>query len=907
MDPMRNIVGCIVAVFAISLSFGAFAAAEDAYLWLDASAAETITTNTSGQVTAWASRSTSGLAATAYTAGGVTAGPSVAVGALAKMNVIDFGSVKSGRDLQIPATSNIRAVFMVAAIDDSEDAFILGGDESFSGTARYHFHRDASYLGHSSNFGYLHDSNSAAALRNGQIRRNRVATAYNTAVGTGYGLITLIPTGGVCASRLCQDRDISGRTGGKRIAELIIFTEPITDAQRDAVEAYLMNKWFIEVPTPTGSLGFDSGKGASKVLGGSALTGMADWDDHLTPAYTRVRGNAADYALGVNYVSTASKVAPYAAVPSGMSDSRSWSVHASMKLAEVTDGVLFGISGATWDNKPYLGVEYCGHDRVRVVYGTTKGAANKKELIAPMAVPDATTAYHSYLLTFDATATSGRYALYIDGVKAGDSGSAARLTGYVVDWAVGNYYGGAEEVGSAVFHEALADDFAIWKDTCLYASQAKGLAGKLPVWAAKYAAAVEGDADFLDLPWSPALPVGTTTFTGSEFVLTNASAAGVTKVTFAEPTAVDKLTVLSAEDCETEFCAFSNLTVPAIDFSRAFGGVGFRVPADWEVTDPLKEYLRNNEIAISFNGTGENGVTFDYGLDNTASTKGHYVFDGGRHAFTYGVGSPDLAFSTTGALENPSLLVKDATTLDYTVKDMNGWCGGLKVTSVVRAETGATLNILQSGQKTVFMNGRLVLEPGSTTTFDINEGAYGLCVYGGVPSDPTLAQIYVPAAEGPANGVAKLTQIGAKPLDIRRSTDGAGGTGGAAITVEADGALEIASPVMGDQPLTKYGAGTVDFLDTITNYTGVLTVAEGTVVLRMTRGLTIGGAGRVHITLTPEEEASKASITIFTPAEGSTVTIGRILDSSGADVTSQYTISGNTIRRKTNGLMLFTK
>jgi len=212
---------------------------EKAYLWLDASESSTITLD-GGKVTRWTTRSNSEKYAESYTEskGYITQGPTVSTGALASKNVLDFGNCGSGRDLQFTQTSNIRAVFMVADIDDSSNAFILGDKD------QYHFHRGSG----SSNVPFF-SSNASDYLENGVIRRNQQVKTKDNAIGTGYGLITLIPTGGVQANRICYDRNVNERRdGGKRVAELIILTTPITTAQRDEIEQYLMDKWF---PKPT--------------------------------------------------------------------------------------------------------------------------------------------------------------------------------------------------------------------------------------------------------------------------------------------------------------------------------------------------------------------------------------------------------------------------------------------------------------------------------------------------------------------------------------------------------------------------------------------------------------------------------------------------------------------------------
>jgi len=572
MNATKVIRAFASVAFSMGLASSAFAGApsvlDKAYLWLDASADDTIVTNATGNVTNWRTRSASGKSATAYNAGGANAGPTL-TRAFVGSNIVDFGTVGSGKDLKFDATSNVRAVFMVADVYSSANVFILGDETQF------HFHRHHE----APNLRFFHDTNSSAALRNGQIRRNGVSVG-NAVLPMGYGLITLIPTAGVSASRICQDRKEGSRTGGKRIAELIIFTEAITDAQRDEIEQYLTAKWMTLSPLPTFSLGFDRGKGASTFVGGSAPTEeVADWDD--AAQYEQVIGD--DYAMRISLSEPTAR--PNATLPSGMSDSTSWSVHGVMKLSNVTNGVLFGMGGLAWGGekkigaktKYGIGLERPESNKVSVVYWSKEpdeGAHTRTTVIDNVTVRGSDEDYHVYMLTFNSaakgTAESPYYTLYVDGVEAGNSGAGARCTGYCAsaNWCVGNYYGGATSVGANVFTGAMVDDFALWKNTCLSPVQVVDVAKR---FAKVYTATITNSVNWSEIAWDPQMPAG-----GFEpyAVLSLTPTADAATVTMDAPLKVYKLFVRSEAGHNLALApSTSDLDLSLYDFSLAKGQV----------------------------------------------------------------------------------------------------------------------------------------------------------------------------------------------------------------------------------------------------------------------------------------------------------------------------------------------
>jgi hypothetical protein len=56
-------------------------------------------------------------------------------------------------------------------------------------------------------------------------------------------VITLISTGPVKADQLARDRNMAGRAWQGDIAEILIYNAELSDADRQAVEKYLMTKY----------------------------------------------------------------------------------------------------------------------------------------------------------------------------------------------------------------------------------------------------------------------------------------------------------------------------------------------------------------------------------------------------------------------------------------------------------------------------------------------------------------------------------------------------------------------------------------------------------------------------------------------------------------------------------------
>jgi hypothetical protein len=70
-----------------------------------------------------------------------------------------------------------------------------------------------------------------------------VKDGQNTYVPTSWSIISLITTGDVSANQITRDRTFDERSWHGEIAELIIYSKPLTDTERTNVYNYLKAKW----------------------------------------------------------------------------------------------------------------------------------------------------------------------------------------------------------------------------------------------------------------------------------------------------------------------------------------------------------------------------------------------------------------------------------------------------------------------------------------------------------------------------------------------------------------------------------------------------------------------------------------------------------------------------------------
>ena len=227
--------------------------------WLDATAAASLTTNEAGVVSNWADRRGGTFAAVQHPGHQL---PVWTTNALNGLPVLDFGRMAEsnveGDDRMMAFSSprtEIRTVFWVIGSKNG-GGFLLGDSQVLDGTKR-HFHRGG-------NLGLTADAplwggmgQDKGVVRAGETWVNGVAVdGTKTGLGGAYDLVgwriseTDDAAGASAgatwlASCYAADKNANYRlNGGQELGELLIYTNRLTDAERDAATAYLARKWF---------------------------------------------------------------------------------------------------------------------------------------------------------------------------------------------------------------------------------------------------------------------------------------------------------------------------------------------------------------------------------------------------------------------------------------------------------------------------------------------------------------------------------------------------------------------------------------------------------------------------------------------------------------------------------------
>jgi hypothetical protein len=207
------------------------APAADAYFHVDASVADAFTLTAEGRVAEWRDWRGNGLAAAVQDG---YAAPSLVTGGAGGLPLVDFGALGSLQALHWNHTNNaIRAAFVVFQS--------LGATASLLGCADgqpQDFYRGAA--------GQLYhtDATASRAVVYGANRVNgwRVEPMV-AALPSGLCVISVIPTTEARASAFALDRNNTGRSGGQRLAEVLLYNRALTEQERRETEAYLMRKW----------------------------------------------------------------------------------------------------------------------------------------------------------------------------------------------------------------------------------------------------------------------------------------------------------------------------------------------------------------------------------------------------------------------------------------------------------------------------------------------------------------------------------------------------------------------------------------------------------------------------------------------------------------------------------------
>ena len=441
-----------------------------------------------------------------------------------------------------------------------------------------------------------------------------------------------------------------------------------------ALSAY---KWPSEIPTASYSSGFDTNGVnvvASPTVGGTAMTFASGGDFTGTPTYVAVRGSDTNKALTI-----ADSAKPYNA--STMVGNGDFSVLTVAKLYEIFDskpGVIASVGGASWSGGQCgITLVYAGDSKVKLL-DWKKGTG--VSAIITKSVANAETQYHSYLITYDNT--NSKVQLYVDGEAATNEDVAVTYTPGRAGLQLGGIYGGTSTISDenskecAVGTNFCVDDFAVWTNACLSATQASKLPDAYPLW-----------------------PV-TAQYNGTKYATVQAAIDAIGDETSAEITLIDasvsaftipaskSITIKGAYDISGAIAVSSGgtLTIDGNDgtptVSCVISGAGAVVVTNGTVTLSGSNTFTGG-LTVKSGATVISGSSSAFG----ASTNSVTVEDGGAvdlksmagsYGYNYtiagtGVNNSGAMYSSTAIGSNQRQSLSITLSADATIKCANNW------------------------------------------------------------------------------------------------------------------------------------------------------------------------------------------------------------------------------------------
>lgn len=197
-----------------------------ALMWLDASDAVNFVfkDGTFGYVTKWQDLSSYGRTATSYMANYGSLG--VADGVPAYL----MGAVGAQIDMNYTRITGIRTVFEAMAIRSKASGF----NQWLGDATACHFHRNTNGE-YDSSWGMQNNS----FYKDGEL----VAAPRTTVPPADRHIYTIVTSAGAQSNQLSRDRTTNARSSGRDLSELIVLDEVLSEADRQAIEAYLAAKW----------------------------------------------------------------------------------------------------------------------------------------------------------------------------------------------------------------------------------------------------------------------------------------------------------------------------------------------------------------------------------------------------------------------------------------------------------------------------------------------------------------------------------------------------------------------------------------------------------------------------------------------------------------------------------------
>ncbi len=257
---------------------------KDAVFHVDATEGLTCETNNGViSVTRWENLAASGACA-GWSAQYVVNKPTLLEGELNWLPVVDMGTFGSQKQMRFKnangenaTMSNIKSVFWVIGSQNG-GGFLLGG-----GGNGYNFHRGGDGAGSSSGDALLHGASDSAIREDVVWRINGTGvTPTSTGLSGGYDVVSVVVSdeskstaadGFAFDGRYVTDPDsYNGRTGGQRLAEVLIYDRVLSSEERQQVETYLQQKWGFKPyrVSDESHADFTVAAGATLALGGTS-------------------------------------------------------------------------------------------------------------------------------------------------------------------------------------------------------------------------------------------------------------------------------------------------------------------------------------------------------------------------------------------------------------------------------------------------------------------------------------------------------------------------------------------------------------------------------------------------------------------------------------------------------------
>ena len=169
--------------------------------------------------------------------------------------VVDFGAFGAdGKMLTLDhPLDGVRSAFVVWDAEEG-GGWLLGSINNgtcMRAASIYDFHRGIESdktLGVDSQLFYA--STPLGMVHKGEILTNGVPTTYTMIPARTMQLVEVHTLAGAHVSALACDRNLSGRFGGQRLGEVIIYERELSEREKAATRNYLMKKWFNREPEP---------------------------------------------------------------------------------------------------------------------------------------------------------------------------------------------------------------------------------------------------------------------------------------------------------------------------------------------------------------------------------------------------------------------------------------------------------------------------------------------------------------------------------------------------------------------------------------------------------------------------------------------------------------------------------